>query len=102
MQTRSPKLPGYLRDVPVGKYIIHVNIVPTTGSFYKNTNMVGKLEVISGSVFIGDPCAVYGQVGWHKFLDETKMLKKWGGRGVFIDVGGDGKGIVEVKFTKVK
>jgi hypothetical protein len=102
MQTRSSKIPGFLHKVPVGKYNVHIKVVPTTGWFHKSNTKSGKMEVVSGQVFIGDPGAVYGPVGWDKFLDETKYLKKLGGRGVYIDVGGDGKGVVEVTFTKVK
>ena len=102
MQTRSSKINDFLHKVPVGKYDVHMHVVPTIGAFNTSNTKKGKMEVVSGQVFIGDPGAVYGPVGWDKFLDETNMLKKWGGRGVYIDVGGDGKGVVEVTFTKVK
>jgi hypothetical protein len=103
MQTRSPKINGYLHTVPSGKYDVNINVVPTTGAFYTKSNKKsGKINVVSGQVFIGDPSAVFGYAGWDKFLKETNGLKKFGGRGIYLDTGGDGEGIVKVTFTKVK
>ncbi len=102
-KTKSQTIPKFLKAMPAGTYEVNINVKPTSGIFAgRDINKKGMIVVESGHVFIGDPSAVHRTfTTWHKFLDENKLLsKKPMKHGLFIDVSGDGKGIVTVELKK--
>jgi hypothetical protein len=89
-------------DIPKGFYRVHWYIKETYNGAIEGTE---DLQVVSGKVFVCDPCYIIGREGndWHNYLEKTNYCKELGSDLAFIidEMGGDGCYKVRLDFEAV-
>lgn len=89
-------------DIPKGSHRVHWHIKETYNGAIEGTV---DLQVVSGKVFVCDPCYIIGREGndWSDYLKKTDHCRELGSNLAFIidEMGGDGCYKVRLDFEAV-